>query len=60
MINKNLTRLEVIRALSNSFQVDEKEVRKSLEKYFPKNFFPLISMKEYKEFLAKFKSEFKQ
>jgi hypothetical protein len=57
MNKNNLTRGDVIVAVSNSFSVNKEQVKQSLDRLFPRLFFPLITMAEYREFLVKFKSE---
>lgn len=53
----NLTRMDVIISVSNRFNVSQNTVKKSLDAYFPKGFFPFISMREYNEFVMKFIKE---
>lgn len=57
MNKTNLTRGDVIVAVSNSFSVNKEQVKQSLDQLFPRLFFPLISMAEYRKFVIKFSRE---
>lgn len=53
----NLTRMDVVVSVSNRFGQTQDKIKRSLDNYFPKAFFPFISMKEYNEFVMKFARE---
>lgn len=58
MNKMNITRIDVVVAVSNSFGVDEIKIKKLLDKEYPKAFFPIITIKEYQYFLHKYIDEF--
>lgn len=59
MNRMNLTRMDVIVAVSKCFDLDKSKVEKELNKQYPKAFHFIITMKEYQEFVNKIKKEYK-
>lgn len=54
----NLTRGDVIKAVSVSFGIDKETVERLLNRDYPTAFFPVISMQEYQLFLENHKNKF--